>query len=216
VLVTDPGAAKIFEYRHGTTTPVAALSARNPLACCVDGITGNLAAANYSAPASISVYKNATGNAKVYVDQGIGELYFCGYDGNGNLYATGYYSGQSDIYALIELPRGSRSFKSLTLSPSQPLIFPADVQWDGRHLVLGNDPNAYGLAEVSISGRTAKVVGTVPIDAGADPFWIQGKILAGGSQGDIFFYHYPSGGEAFRSIGGPSSTLYYPALSLKV
>lgn len=216
VFVTDPGAAKIFEYAHGGTTPMATLNARNPLACSIDNVTGNLAAANYSDPPSISVYKKATRRVKVYGDQAIGELYFCGYDGHGNLYATGYYTGQNDPYALIELPAGSRRFKSITLSPSQPLIYPGDVQWDGHYLVLGGDANASGLVELSISGWTANIVGTVPLTGGGGfSFWIQGKVLLGTAQGDIFFFHYPTGGEAFKSIGGPSSTLYYPVVSLK-
>ena len=130
----------ILEYAHGGTTPIATLKdAGSARGCSVDPKTGNLAVTNYStlssAQGNVAIYKNAEGRPTYLTDSKIQHEYYCGYDNAGNLFVDGFDS--SYLVKLSEIPSGRTSFKNITLD--QTIDGPGGVQWDGKHLALGNN-----------------------------------------------------------------------------
>jgi hypothetical protein len=64
VFVADQGGLKIAEFAHGGTSPIKTLAdTQYPVACSVDPVTGNLAAANEAG--NVSVYPNASGSPTI-------------------------------------------------------------------------------------------------------------------------------------------------------
>jgi hypothetical protein len=113
VFITDQGAAAIYEYAHGRSSPVATLqdSSEEPQGCSVDFKTGDLAVSNAlsgnngSAAGSVSIYKDAKGTPTIVTDSAIYDLGYCGYDTRSNLFVDGL-TGKKVVVA--ELPSGKR------------------------------------------------------------------------------------------------------------
>ena len=60
----------------------------------------------------------------------------------------------------------------------QYVVFPGGVQWDGKHLAIGNQFT--DIYEFAISGHHATTVGTTELGSGAmyvKQFWIQGQTV---------------------------------------
>ena len=126
--------------------------------------------------------------------------YFDGYDNQGNLFADGLTS--SGYFALVELPKGSRTFETITTSNS--VQFPGSVQWDGTYLTVF-DQEANATYQYTVSGTTATLKGTVTFTGPSDcaQTWIVKGLLycgdAGNGDGEVF--KYPAGGSAIAVLG---------------
>ena len=127
--VVASGRRRVLEYAHGGTTPLKTLNVAGgePAGCTVDPTTGNLA-----------VTILGTGNVVLFTGGSVRERPFpiaCtqrtspAYDDKGDLFVDGITS--SDTYGLVELPKGSSTFVSITLSPS--LGFPGELQWHDNY-----------------------------------------------------------------------------------
>ena len=202
------GPSDILEYAHGGASPIATLTdaAYYPYGCSVDPMTGNLAVTNASnatsyGPGDVVIYKNATGLPTNYPDSEFNQYFFCGYDSKGNLFVDGisYASGAE----FAKLPNGSENLEQMTLKQSFQL--PGAVQWDGKHLAVG-DSIAGVIYRFKIRGDTGTMVGTTPLDGSnyIRQFWIYGAKVAGANnQGaSVDFWNYPAGGTATGTIGG--------------
>lgn len=90
------------------------------------------------------------------------------------------------------------------------ITFPGGVQWDGKHLAIGNQfTNIY---EFAISGHRATSVGTTQLGRDAmyvKQFWIQGQTVIApnvyipkghSSRSNVLFYDYPAGKKATQKI----------------
>src|SRR6202034_3377504 len=64
------------------------------------------------------------------------EFYFCGYDDEGNLFVDGLSAPGTGHFALAELPKGGSALKTIT--PNQYIGWPGGVQWDGKHVAIGD------------------------------------------------------------------------------
>ena len=216
----DPsGGAKIVEYKHGGTKPIATLhdDFEYSETCSVDPTTGNLAVTNYgnysNGPGSVSIYTHAKGDPKIYDDSKIATMYFCGYDPNGDLFVDGV--NTDGHFQLAELPKGEKIFTNITLKGGT-IYYPGQVQWDGKHLAVGdqdagNTPSGYSYSAIyQTTGAGGKIVGETPLDDSLDVagFWIQGDTvvapnapeLASQSGGNVYFYKYPGGGAPKKNL----------------
>jgi hypothetical protein len=210
VYVDDLNSSSVPEYAHGGTSPIKTLpdTGYNPVGCSVDPTTGNLAVTNWPTSqnqGSIAIYAGASGSPTFYSDPLISLFLFCGYDPKGNLFTDG--TNSSDRFQFAELPRASATLKNISLS--QSFSFPGGVQWDGKHVAIGDAGatptviyqfavNRHGAVEVGATSLT----GTTTVYQ----FWKQGsKVIAPDwSNADVGIYGYPGGGSAVRTINGLS------------
>jgi sugar lactone lactonase YvrE len=215
VYITNTNTAQILEYAHAGTQPIAELSDpyQNPVGCAVDPTTGNLAVTNltangYGGPGSVAIYKHARGNPSLYFDNDIYYMFFCGYDDAGNLFVDGQHFGPKG-FQLAELPSDAHSNVLRNIAMPVVVDYPGGVQWDGKDVAVG-DQEADVIYRVHVTGLTASIVGTTPLNGGLDivQFWKQGQIILGpdADGGDVGFWKYPAGGTEIKSItglGGP-------------
>lgn len=214
VWIVNDGASDLVEYAHGGTTPLQTLgdSGEYPEGCAVDPKTGNLAVTNFSGKTGngdVAIYAGAKGSPQTYADPGIANYRFCGYDDAGNLFVDG--ASSSAAFILAELPKGGSTFTGIPVQ--QKIGWPGGVQWDGKHVAVG-DTDAAVIYEIdAASGKTA---GTTQL-SGADyvnQFWIAGAVarhkaarktavLAPSQDGNagLGLYKYPAGGPAVWTIG---------------
>ena len=180
VFVVDGGYGKIFEYAHGGTKRLVTLDSptKGPVGCSIDPTTGDLAVGSqgFGTEATVAIYKNARGKPVTYTDSAFDQFFFCGYDNKGNLFADGLTAPGSGNFALAELPQGKTALTTITVD--QYVVFPGGVQWDGKHLAIGNQFT--DIYEFAISGHHATTVGTTELGSGAmyvKQFWIQGQTV---------------------------------------
>jgi hypothetical protein len=208
----------VVEYKHGGTNPIKTLKDPSEIliACSVDPTTGNLAVTNtetYSfGRGALVIWKKAKGTPTVLKVPNMMYPYFCGYDDKGNLYVDGQpYSSAGFTFA--ELPKGQEKFKVITLDKA--IEFPGNVRWDGKYVAVGDQEYAYnssGLYQSAIyqtTGASGKVVHVIPLEGTGDiiGFSIEGKALIGPdaqweNAGDVFFWNYPAGGKATKTLKG--------------
>ena len=205
--------AHVLEYAHGGTEPIATLNlpGSDAAACSVDTKSGNLAVVFGGSGADIAVFPAATGTPTLY------EIHFvtlyCGYDGAGNLFVSGYASQQSQ---LAELPAGTSTFT--VLSVSQRVGAPGQIQWDGKHITYeSRSSENIKVSRLKISGPTATIVGTTHFKAAlhnAFQSWIYGNriIIPYSNEGlaanRIAVWKYPQGGEPLLRLGKFAGTAF--------
>jgi hypothetical protein len=201
VFVVDE-AGPVDVYAHGGTSPIRKLQTSGaPDGCAIDPSTGNLALTNLSSYlyGTISIYSKAKGKPKSYFNDTVNSTFFCGYDGNGNLFIDGW--DRSAVFILIELPKHGNTFR--IFHPNNAVKNPTGVQWDGKYIAVGDrDAGAvYRTSETGKIEQTVKLKGGVNVDQ----FWIQGSALVGPvahSPGAVKFWSYPAGGSATKTLSG--------------
>lgn len=166
VFVVDNDTAKIYEFAHGGTTPIATADDDfgYPIGCSVDRNTGNVAVANFNGISSgtggVDVFAGGlNGSQSYYTDGSLYHLWPGGYDPNGNLFIQGTdYSGYPKF---AELPAGSNQFTLLT---GVTIAFPGAVSWDGSYITVTDQDYQYYyttmIYRVTVSGSAATVVGS--------------------------------------------------------
>ncbi len=103
----------------------------------------------------------------------INNFYYCGYDSNGNLFANGIRS--TNTFGFAELPYNGSNNTMNAIALNQSFSAPGGVQWDGKHIAIGDPPNAV-IYELSISGGSGTKVGTTLLNGAPhiNQFWIKG------------------------------------------
>jgi hypothetical protein len=196
--------AEVVEYAHGGKNPMATLSdsGEYPSGCSVDPTTGNLAVANYTSttggPGSISIYAHAKGNPQKYKSSNIHYFYFCGYDDSGNLFLDGTNNG---LFVLAELAKGKTTFTEITIH--QSITTPGNVQWDGKHVAVGDQANPVVYQFTVRSGKAANSGSTTLTGSnGIVQFWIQGTSIIGpvSHNANVMIWNYPAGGNPKKTI----------------
>ncbi len=211
----------VYEYAHGGGTPIAELGLLYswPNGCSISPKTGALAvvAGPTLERAAVAVYRQSSKRgwrlAKGYSIPSMASSDFCGYDDKGNLFVDGETS--SGAFALAELPKGGAAF--ITISVTQGLNAPGQVQWDGKYLAIGDTGVSPSIVyQFDISGSNANKVGATTLNSSTkvEQFWIQGgKVVAPdvkascgqSEQGCIFLYNYPGGGAPTKTIEFPGA-----------
>jgi hypothetical protein len=197
------GPTQITEYKV-PETPIKTLSLPNsfPTSCAMDA-GGDLAVGIYDGSASVGdgdvvIFKNASGSGTVYTTP-LEEEFFDGYDNQGNLFADGFNSN----FALVELPKGSSKFQTITTSNT--VQFPGSVQWDGKYLTVF-DQETSETYRYTVSGTTATLKNTIQFTGASDcaQTWIVKGLLycgdAGNGDGEVF--KYPAGGSPIAVFTG--------------
>jgi hypothetical protein len=168
-------------------------------------------------------------------------LWTMGYDPSGNLIGIGE-EGNGAIAACAVLA-GSKAMITLSGCCTGPIQidFPGSTMWDGKYIAIG-DQEVTGKIEASViaaspSGTTLSEHGTTILgddcsgsySSTVNPFVIgkrntpanhsRGRVVAGvlpcgGSPGGLGPWHYPKGGDPFKSYTGLGSP-YGVAVSLK-
>jgi hypothetical protein len=175
-----------------------------PSSCAMD-TSGDLAVgilyASGAGGGDVVIFKNASGSGTAYATP-LDEEFFDGYDNQGNLFADGF-TGDRSGFALVELPKGSTKFETITTSNSPE--FPGSVQWDGTYLtVFDQDTNA--MYQYTVSGTTATLKGTVSFSGSSDcaQTWIATGVVfcadAGEYGAEVF--NYPAGGSPIATFTG--------------
>jgi DNA-binding beta-propeller fold protein YncE len=234
--LTSSGSSTIYEYAHGGTTPIAALSDPGwANGCAVDPDTGNLAVTNprdpsnpyYSFAGDVAIYAEAQGQPTMYYPRPqIGGFDFCTYDSQGNLYLSA--EGENHgLEGLMRLAYGSALFEPININVN--LGGHSSVIWDGKHIVVSSYSGLHkplSLYRFRISGSTGTVVHTTELDSSKDhyasQFWIQGRTVIGTdfigrAYQDVSFWPYPAGGNPSRNIkkvGHRGAQLYGVAVSV--
>ena len=196
------GQTQITEYKV-PQTPIKTLSVTFsfPTSCAMN-TSGDLAVGIFfetSGGGDVVIFKNASGSGTVYTTPLVAE-YFDGYDNQGNLFADGFNSGSN--FGLVELPKGSSTFKTITTSNS--VQFPGSVQWDGTYLTVF-DQLASVTYQYIVHGSKATLKGTVSYPGVGDcaQTWIvKGLVYCGDAfNGDGEVFKYPAGGSAIAVLG---------------
>jgi hypothetical protein len=184
-----------------TQTPIKTLSdsVGMPSSCAMDA-SGDLAVGILSGAGSgdVVIYKNASGSGTVYTTP-LAEEFFDGYDNQGNLFADGF---TSSGFGLVELPKGSGKFQTITTSNA--VQFPGSVQWDGKYVVVF-DQIANAFYRYTVSGTQATLESTISITGDSDcaQTWIvKGLVYCGDDGGAGEVYKYPAGGSPVAVLTG--------------
>jgi DNA-binding beta-propeller fold protein YncE len=208
VFVTNGGQSQILEFAHGGTTPIQTLDdPKNfPHGCAIDPVTGNLAVTNSPLGAgagTVSIYKRAKGKGKQITVGNVFQVYYDGYDPNGNLFVDG--TDMHVAFEFAELPAGATAFTPVTLNAS--VNIPAAVQWDGTNLAVGDQVSLNGPSKIdqfTITGSAGQLVGTTDMTDSCDvlQFWIQGDtVIAPDDCGStVKFFAYPAGGASTKTL----------------
>jgi hypothetical protein len=221
VVNNTPNANDVVEFAHGGTTPIATLvdPGESAISCAVDPASGDLAVTSgtdiYSGAGGLAIYKGGKGTPAFYSDTKMYEMFWCGYDNNGNLFVDGQPSNDGSGFALAELPKGKKALTNITLTGGK-INFPGQVQWDGKYLLVG-DQEAQGngspqtSAVYETTGAGGKIVKKITLKGSTDvsQYEVLGStMLAPNSQdssfggGDVLFYKYPAGGAATKKLNG--------------
>jgi hypothetical protein len=207
VFIANGGANELLEYAHGGAAPIKTYPEPGfTHGCAIDPTTGDLAVLHdppSSGPGGISIYHKAQGKPKEYTTPNVFRAYFIGYDGKGNLFVDG--TDMHVTFELAELPAKSKAFEAATLN--QSIVLPGAIQWDGKHLAVGDQVSIYGpstIYEFSISGTKGTLVGTTPLADSCDvlQFWIQGQNVIAGNDcaPHVLYFTYPGGGTSTKTI----------------
>lgn len=185
VFVAQLDGFNVVEYAHGGKSPINTLSVSGyPIGCSVDPKTGNLAVATYdgvSAPGGVFVFQHAGGNPKEYNAPNMYYYNPPAYDDHGNLFVETEELSSGGTH-VVELPRGSGTFKSLYLNVT--INFPGGVQWDGKYVALDDQlfgtTGGSGIYRIQVKGDVGTVVSefALPGSCGSPDVlqpWIQGS-----------------------------------------
>ena len=225
VFVTDTPAKVTYEYARGTILPKAVVPDPDgePYACSIDPKSGRLAVSNFedpngAEPGNVVVYPSLTGTPQQYADPHLNIPLFCAFDRKGNLYVSALDSSYHGV--LSELPKNASIFTIFTVTGGS-INEPTGVLWHGSQLLVGDlyDPKT-SIRQISISGSTANIVGTVPLantqEMGQFPLFGSGSssvvIVPDFVLSTLQIYSYP-GGTLVGSIAGGLSEPFGAVIS---
>jgi hypothetical protein len=178
VYVVDNATAKIYEFAHGATSPLATATDDygSPIGCSVNPTTGDVAVSNFSESGSgsgaggLDIFAGGlSGNQTDYTSSNFYRLFPPGYDPKGNLFVQAMdYSGAK---YLAELPAGKTQFTLLT---GLTIGFPGSVAWDGSYLTATDQDYEYNyvtaIHRFTVSGSAVTIVRTTVLTDNCYPF----------------------------------------------
>ena len=196
----------IIEYAHGGKKPIEILTDPDgsPVACSVDPTSGNLAVSiETGSTGAVSIYKNAKGTPKTYFYSKSQGSNGCSYDNVGDLFFEVEQLGSD---ALVELPRGGKTFTNITVNKT---IGGNEIQWDGKHLAIGDSPT--NIYRFTINGSQGKRVGITRLESNNFPvFSILGSTVTAAYPNGVALWKYPEGGLPTKIIKNGAGGSAFP------
>jgi hypothetical protein len=220
----------IYGYHHGSKDPFVRLNdPGTPYGCSVDPTNGNLAVANYLAPGlhgnagDLVIYTKAHGAPKSYRAKGIGSIWSCSYDNQGDLVADGGKVSGSNAGVFL-LRHGGRRLSFVPLDKPVPDLGP--IQWDGKHFAMAYS-GPHGLYRISVSNAKATVVGSLRLTYENynlyEQFWVQGSTVIaidglkyGTGGGALGFWKYPGGGKPTTFLKGFDGNVFMTGVAVSL
>ena len=153
------GDTQITEYKV-PDTPIKTLSVYSFPSSCAMNTSGDLAVGIFYGQlgpgGQVVIFKNGSGSGTVYT-HAVGRRVLRRLRQQRESLRRRLYGDRSG-FALVELPKGSTKFETITTSNHSE--FPGSVQWDGTYLtVFDQDTNQ--IYRYTVSGTTATLKGTV-------------------------------------------------------
>lgn len=235
VFVANIGNGTAVEYAHGGTKVLNTYRpGGEPIGCSVDK-KGDFAVTSFS-PGGVTVYAGGkSSEGASYSNSSCEYQWPMGYDDKGNLIGIGQRS-QITVCALLA---GATS--ETTLSTQDITIYTSGgTMWDGKYIALADqtadDEHDTGIVEASLSGSTLTGHGEAIIGDNCDeeddvnPFILgkantpvnarQGTVVVGTTpacsySAGIYFWHYPRGGNPYRSFTTNGYHYSVSAVSIK-
>jgi hypothetical protein len=184
-------------------------------ACAADPTTGNLAVLAFTVISGeqfyVAVYPPGSGLPQEYTDPNLTGLYSLAYDSQGNLFVEG--TTPDNKWGLAELSKGGSQFVELSISGGK--LRGGGLEWDGTDLALRLSSREHRrrrvappmIQRISISGSSARIIGTTKLERAYLGDWIQSDTVISGvfrakNEGKIALYHYPAGGEPYNISRG--------------
>lgn len=207
VWIADTRKSRLVEYPHAGTAPIATLEdpGEYPSGCAVDS-HGNLAATNLLAAkgdaGSVSWYAGAKGKPTIITSADFAELYFAGFDRNGNLFVDGWPPNFAQA-AVGEIRHGTSALVAIRVTGGT-IAYPGGVQVRENTVDVGDQVND-AIFHLDENGT---VTGITPLDDAAD--CVQGVIVRktfvcpDSVNGDVEFFRFPAGGAPKRVTHGLS------------
>ena len=204
------GAVKL--YAPGGWTPLKALLVKgyDPLGCAVNPKTGDLAVSNLNGAkggrGSITIFSNASGKGKTFLDSVIYYFDFVAYDASGNLFADGQDNGNPKKFHLAKFSAGK--FTAITVKGAT-INAPGGVQFYSKDLTVGDQAAAGGASIVYRMYEDGHVIGKSVLNGSADcvQYFIYSSSLVcpNASGPNAVIYKYPAGGDPTKTLPGSFS-----------
>lgn len=210
--VANEGAANILVFAPPYNTSPTTLNdpGQYPADVAVDS-HGNVAACNLyatSAPGNVTFYTAGSTNPKNTLSSAsLGEVYFCAFDGNGNLYLDGIDSTYS-YFVAGEIVGGISGTAITTLTTSNTILYPGGVAvtTGGQVAFMDQGPgSAIYTYNPPVSGSLGSPVTTTPLSGASDPVsfafdkTMTSVITADAGLVAANTYAYPAGGSPLRT-----------------
>jgi len=209
VYVTDYATGRIYEFPHGGRKRLKILFMSGANSCSIDPTTGNLAVASLGGT-GVYIFENGKLTAK-YKNSQFYSYYGCAYDAKGNLFIDGMTRPGTGNFIFAELAKGTSQLEIVQLN--QYVGWPGALQWDGKHIALG-DQTTPAIYQINVRGRQGTKVGTTTLGSHALDtlqFWLQGRTVITSTAckricgrvkrgSAVMFFNYPAGGKATKII----------------
>ncbi|HET6275332.1 MAG TPA: hypothetical protein VFE16_05255, partial [Candidatus Cybelea sp.] len=172
VWIVNTETSQVFQYsRAGTFLRSVSVGPYLPAGCAVNKANGDLAVTNLigtiGGSGNVEIFADGSSSGTEIVNPNQSYYYFPAYDTVGNLYVDGFTSDESSI--LSKCAPGSGTCSTLSVSGGS-IFLPGGLNWDQVHnqLVVGdqscNDEEASCLYAMTISGSTATIAGSNPLN----------------------------------------------------
>lgn len=195
VWIADTGNARLVEYAHGASQPIATLADTDgdPISCSVSAKTGTLAVIN-SSSTEVLFYAKASGTPTAV--QLAAQPTLIAYDASDDFF------GLSSDNNLFEVPSGQQSATTITIQGAA-MIEPDGMQFAGK--VLNIHQFGGPLDRFQISGTNAKLIDAVTlgntISCSGISIYKSKLLCPDGDLGDIGTFEYPKGTELAMHSG---------------
>ena len=162
-------------------------------------------------PGNVILYKNGK-IVKTISNATFSRVYFCGFDGNGNLYIDGENSdGSAVLGEIAKLTTSGKTFSTLTYNGTIEFPGGIEVTTDGKIAIDDQEAATIYTFNPPKNGSLGSPIATTPLTGSADPvtyaFTKNNKALwiVDAGNGDAAKYAYPAGGSPVKTFSLPDA-----------
>jgi hypothetical protein len=212
VWIVNQSPDEVIEYSHAGTRAKRTLKIHGGFSfgCAVYAKSGDIAVT--VGAFSVAIFKHGKGHPTIYNDHDLDYIGYCGYDDRGDLFCGG--ENGYDAPLLAELPAGGTTLETIALNFSMHGS-PGAVHWNGRRLVIAEQPNfetnALPVYQVKVVGSTGRLAATTELDGddfccGSQGWLHHRRYIATDNLGQgLAIWSFPKGGEPLKVISIPGA-----------